>query len=136
MTQVENMLDLRIATELSLLSLDEGKGRPKLFYLSKNRIGEEDSPEARKLLADIIDGLTNAGNASTAFLLLGEAVKSLDEEHPCVWAWHKILQLEMNVYCASSSCELFEIDPPERVLCVSEAEIAELLLKYEVVTLC
>ncbi len=132
---VDMDLDLALTEDSLLLPIEE-KGRGKLFYLSRNWLGEKDTPSSRLLLAGIIEALTDSGDSRQAFLLVEEAVESLASSHSCSLAWHKIVKLGFKVYVAARSAETYGLEVPEGVLLVNEGEIADLLIRYEVVTLC
>lgn len=149
-------IDLEITQEVSLFPEAE-KSRGKLFYLSRNWLGDKDTESSRRLLAGIIESLTNIGDSKQAFLLVEDAVESLDSTHSCALAWHKIVQLGLKVYVAAASLESRHIEIPAGlsgraaaggagvgvgvggsggIIPVNEGEIADLLITYEVVTLC
>lgn len=126
--------DVSFSYEYQMLAEENSRGG-KLIYIQKPYLGAKDTPEGRVSLAQVVSELATQEEFASPFLLVADACACLEENHPCYKDWTKLFQLEGLVY-SQESCTSEEVkELCKDVKLVNEAQIAELLLHHEVLTL-
>ena len=97
----DNVQELNLFEEEFFLFSEEGRKKPKLFYLTQDFIGNKETVENKESLVELITSLVELeiqDKNNSVFLLVSEACKTLSKKSKLFKVWQKALENNIVLY--------------------------------------